>query len=402
MSESPSAAKSNDRKPEEVEAEVVTDAYAGPHGARKDKPASAAAEAFLARLFKPGDLPFGLSPGLVGIGVIALLLVVGVVIAQNGGGKKAESGRTEAAAGSAKIDNGAATGIGAPAQTFPAPANDVGDAIDLSTGRPVNSSAVHAAPSFPSSATIDQSNPGFAVAQAPIGTGALESGQITDVASLRDAVAAETQSLARALAAERAQGDEQQRIIQDLRERLDKLEGQEGTSSAGRQAAASLALLSLQRVAGSGAPYQTELDILARLLTPGTPAIDRLRPHARDGAPTLTTLKLRFDETARAALTAEAAARSGSAAGGFFARLNSLVSVRPARPVSGVDARAVISRAEDQLDKNALDKAVRELETLKGPASESFGPWLTDARGRLAVDGAIEEINGVLLKDYTN
>ncbi|MBY0422604.1 MAG: hypothetical protein K2Q06_09890, partial [Parvularculaceae bacterium] len=223
-----------------------------------------------------------------------------------------------------------------------------------------------------------------------------------DIGAVKEAFAAETQSLSQALTAARAQNAEQQRQIQELAARIEKIEGQEGTTSAGRQAAASLALLSLQRVVASGGPYQTELDILARLLPPGAPAIDRLRPKARDGAATLAALKLRFDETARTAMVAEASSKSNNAAGGVMARLESLVSVRPARPVSGSDPKAVISRAEDQLDKNALEKAVRELETLKGPASEAFATWLSDARGRLAVDQAIEEINGVLLKDYTN
>lgn len=401
MSDTSATSKPEDKKPEEVEAEVVTGAYSSPHGARGEKPADPAS--LLAGLFKPGNLPFGLSPGLALIGVVAALLIVGVVIAQNSGRPKTPAEtetRRPSQAAERKIDNASVNPVAPPPAALPGPANDVGDAIDLSTGRPLDPSALHSLPSAPAPA-----GPVAApFASAPtFGAGALTGDQaIADVASLRDAVAAETQSLARALAAERAQSAEQQQLIQDLRERLEKLEGQEGTTSAGRQAAASLALLSLQRVAGSGAPFQTELDILARLLTPGTPAIDRLRPRARDGAPTLAALKLRFDATARAALTAEAAARSNSAAGGFMARLNSLVSVRPATPVSGAGAKAVIARAEDQLEKNALDKAVRELETLKGPATEAFGPWLTDARGRLAVDGAIEEINGLLLKDYTN
>lgn len=391
------------KKPEEVEAEVVTDRYASPGGPRPiEKPDPFAV---VRNLFKPGSLPYGLSPGLVGVAAAVLLaLIVGVMFAQSSssdGGRVADKDATTTANPSVSPAGTSGPAFNAPPAS--APQNDVGDAIDLSSGQPLGAQpSLHAAPQFgapPAQPAIDA--PAAAPSLSP-STGFDPSKVGNDIGAVKEAFAAETQSLSQALAAARAQNAEQQRQIQELASRLEKIEGQEGTTSAGRQAAASLALLSLQRVVASGGPYQTELDILARLLPPGAPAVDRLRPKARDGAATLAALKLRFDETARTAMVAEASSRSNSTAGGVMARLESLVSVRPARPVSGSDAKAVISRAEDQLDKNALDKAVRELETLKGPASEAFAAWLADARGRLSVDQAIEEINGVLLKDYTN
>ncbi len=393
-------------KPEEVEAEVVTDSYAGPAGAKTSD--SGAKPGFAAHLLKGVNLPFGLSPGMAlgGVFVILALIVFGVWSAQNSGsGDRAETRPGARVASTQSPATGAAPGQDL---SLPPPSRDLGDAIDLSSGQPYSppETSVHTAPASDVAPSIIDSvtgaGQGANLGAAP-GTEGFAGSKIANVPDeLKEAFNQETQSLARALAAERAQSQEQQAQIADLRARLEQLEANEGTTSAGRQAAASLALLSLQRVVASGAPYQTELDILARLLTPGTPAIDRLRPRARDGAPTLTALKLRFEETARAAFVAEAAAKSNTTTGGVMSRLESLISARPASPRAGGDPKAVVSRAEDQLDRNDLDKAVKELETLKGPASETFGPWLADARARLTVDSAIEEVNGLLLKDYTN
>lgn len=395
---------SNAKKPEEVEAEIVTDTYSGPAGT---KPTDAGTRApfgadFLNGLFKGLRLPFGVTPGVAlgGVFVVLALIIFGVWSAQNSGSKDAGDAATTGGR------DGARTAASAPAQdlSLPPPSRDVGDAIDLSSGQPYSppEQPLHTAPSSDVAPSIIDSVTSGAAGTAPGSYGYSGEKIANAPEAVKEAFGQETQSLARALAAERAQSQEQQAQIADLRARLEQLEAKEGTTSAGRQAAASLALLSLQRVAASGGPYQTELDILARLLTPGTPAIDRLRPRARDGAPMLATLKLRFEETARAAFVAEAAAKANSTTSGVMSRLESLISARPASPRAGADPKAVVSRAEDQLDRNDLDKAVRELEALKGPASETFGPWLADARARLAVDAAIEEVNGLLLKDYTN
>jgi hypothetical protein len=402
VKERPMPDPSNAQKPEEVEAEVVTDSYAGPAGS---KPSDAGAKPPFGMEFLKGvNLPFGLTPGVAlgGVFVVLALIVFGLWSAQNSG--------TRDSAESPRAPNGARVAAApgpAPRQdlSLPPPSRDVGDAIDLSSGQPYSppEPSVHAAPaSDVAPSIIDSVTGGASGSVAPGSTDFPGSRIANNQDANKAAFDQETQSLARALAAERAQSQEQQAQIADLRARLEMLEAKEGTTSAGRQAAASLALLSLQRVVAAGSPYQTELDILARLLTPGTPAIDRLRPRARDGAPTLTALKLRFEETARAAFVAEAASKSNTTTGGVMSRLESLISARPASPRAGGDPKAVVSRAEDQLDRNDLDKAVKELETLKGPASETFGPWLADARARLTVEAAIEEVNGILLKDYTN
>ena len=56
------------------------------------------------------------------------------------------------------------------------------------------------------------------------------------------------------------------------------------------------------------------------------------------------------------------------------------------------DAGARVARAEVRLSQGDLAAAVTELEGLKGPAAATAGPWLADARARLAVDQVLSAL----------
>ncbi|MEQ8176736.1 MAG: hypothetical protein RIC52_07450 [Amphiplicatus sp.] len=187
--------------------------------------------------------------------------------------------------------------------------------------------------------------------------------------------------------------------IASLSARLDKIQPDVAATPRGREAAASLALVALQRVIDSGAPYQAELDVLSGL-APGRPALEALRARAETGAPTLLALKADFPAAARAARAAANRAKSKGPVADFFARLETLISIRPAAPIAGGSATAIISRAEDRLDKDMLAAAVTELEALPAPSSDAFSQWLADARARLAADQAIADMNAALLADF--
>lgn len=191
--------------------------------------------------------------------------------------------------------------------------------------------------------------------------------------------------------------------LASLGERLDKI--QSGSDAPrGREAAASLALVALSRAVASGAPYASELDALARVaprLGQGGAALDALRARADAGAPTLAALKAAFPAAARAARAADRQTRARGPIAMFFARLENLVSVRPAEPMAGGGATAIVSRAEDRLDREMLDAAVAEVETLSDPAAAAFAGWLADARARLSAERALAELNRSLLADLT-
>ncbi|MEQ8934700.1 MAG: hypothetical protein RIE56_02780, partial [Amphiplicatus sp.] len=211
-----------------------------------------------------------------------------------------------------------------------------------------------------------------------------------------DEIAAVRDSLQQALVERDREADA---AIASLSARLDKIQTDAAATPRGREAAASLALVALQRVIDSGAPYQAELNVLSGLVS-DRPALEALRVRAETGAPTLLALKADFPAAARAARAAASRAVSKGPFADFLARLETLISIRPAAPIAGDGAAAIVSRAEDRLDKDMLAAAVTELEALPPPASDAFSQWLADARARLAADQAVMDLNAALLSEF--
>jgi|GEM_PF-2905823 len=209
-----------------------------------------------------------------------------------------------------------------------------------------------------------------------------QSGRITEL----------RQSLEQALAErdERANTE-----IAELRSRVDKIQSGSAQIPAGRQAAASLALLSLQRAVDEGTPYTEELNVLERL-TPDAAMLNGLRTSSSTGAPTLASLKAQFKPAIRQAL----AASDENRASGLLGRIQNLISVRPAAPQAGDRPEQIISRAEHHLEKDDLGNTVRELNALTGNSAEAFSDWRTNAQKRLDASNAIEELNSALLSEY--
>jgi uroporphyrinogen-III synthase len=71
--------------------------------------------------------------------------------------------------------------------------------------------------------------------------------------------------------------------------------------------------------------------------------------------------------------------------------------VRPLGPVEGAAAEAVVARAEAHLEKGDLASALGELDALSGPAAEAAAPWRAKAEARLAAQGALQRLGGLLL-----
>ena len=239
-----------------------------------------------------------------------------------------------------------------------------------------------------------------------------------DLDAFKDAIRVETTALNEALEEERRLSREQQAEIQSLREefaetlqrrdaeafaalsdlraRLDKLQSDDG-APAGRDVAASLALSSLQRTADQGAPFVQELDVLERL-APNSSAVSRLHRYSEDGAPTLTSLKSEFAPAAVRALAVAGRDHADGWAAQIGARLQSLVSVRPATPKSGETPRAIISRAEYALENDDVATAVTELAALTGGAHDAMSDWIEKAEARANVDAALDDLNLALLQ----
>ncbi|MEM9706295.1 MAG: mitofilin family membrane protein [Pseudomonadota bacterium] len=182
--------------------------------------------------------------------------------------------------------------------------------------------------------------------------------------------------------------------INELKGQLAKIENS-ANSPVAKGAAASLALLAVQRAVDAGAPFTEQLAVLSNLAPEGAD-LGALTATAKTGVPTLASLKTKFVETVRQALAAAPDDDDGS----FAARLRNLVSVRPATPQPGDEPAAVVSRAEAALQSDDLATATKELSSLDGAAAEMFSGWLGDAQKRLNAATAIDTLNAALLAAY--
>ncbi|MCB9955239.1 MAG: hypothetical protein H6848_04990 [Caulobacterales bacterium] len=196
-----------------------------------------------------------------------------------------------------------------------------------------------------------------------------------------------------------ARSDRESEDLESLKAEMAKIRSDREQASAAKAAAASMALLALQQKLTSGAPYKDELERL-KGFAPRAGGLEALTAHAETGVPTLGSLKTRFGPLIRETLAADRAARAKGPIAAFFARLEGLVSVRPAHPQEGASTGAVISRAEARLAADDLAGTVSELQGLEGAALETIGPWLDDAKARAGADAALAALSGSLAGQY--
>jgi hypothetical protein len=194
----------------------------------------------------------------------------------------------------------------------------------------------------------------------------------------------------------RAMQGELSRLV-ELPKRVQELAGTiEAASGQTRSTAFVLASGQLEAALDSGQPYASELGAVRRLAAedPELPALlARLDEHANEGIPGMAELRLRFEDMALAAAQAAQSTVEGDWMDRAWARLRSLVTVRPVGgDVTGDSPEAHLARAEARLGEGDLAGAVTELEALEGPAAEAAAPWLAGARARLAADQAIEAL----------
>ena len=372
----------------------------------------------------------------------------------------ANDAATDAAASSPANDDGSAiiaTDAAGPAAGAEAPVSvaalpvttdgPVGDApvaggpVDANVGDQNNAAPVNAAPVTEAVAAVDSAvaaTDGVALDEPDLNTDPSSdeqaektAGQLSDqqtvspsastndgeIETIREALLAETTSLTQALEEERqrsaVQADEIASLrdeianalklrdenasaeISDLRDRLDKIQAA-GDLPGASEVAAAIALSSLQRAADQGGPFEAELAILSKF-APNTEAVTRLEPIAREGAATRVSLKSDFEDYAISALAAAGRADADGVIDRFRARLSSLISVRPASPQQGESPRAIISRAENALERDRIGEAVMELSSLTDEPRAKIDPWLERAKSRAAIEASISELSASLL-----
>ncbi len=178
--------------------------------------------------------------------------------------------------------------------------------------------------------------------------------------------------------------------VQDLGATIEAASGQT------QRTAFILASGQLEAALDSGQPYVSELGAVRRLAAGDAelPALlAELEEHADEGIASKAELRVRFDDTALAVAQAAQSDVGGDWMDRAWARLRSLVTVRPVGgDVAGDSPEAHLARAEARLNEGDLASAVAELEVLEGAAAEAAAPWLAGARARVAADRAIERL----------
>ncbi len=220
------------------------------------------------------------------------------------------------------------------------------------------------------------------------GTAAGETAALAaDVAGLQAALQLEVAGLAGNLNAERRRAGEQSAEIARLNAELQQLKA--GSAPDSRRAQAALALAALAQQARSGAAYRSEYNVYRRM-APEALDLGPLAARADAGLPILADLRRTFAGLRNEAL---ATARRDAAKGPLAAvgaNVAALVNLRPARPIKGAGAAAVLSRAEARLEADDLAGAVAEISALQGAQALPLAPWLAEARARLDAEAALQ------------
>lgn len=166
----------------------------------------------------------------------------------------------------------------------------------------------------------------------------------------------------------------------------DALASAEASVSASRtQGAAStslarraLAFSALAEAAATDQPFAMEYAMLSQIW-PDAPGLRALTPAARSGALTVTRLADRFPGEA---------VRQAAGETELF-----LGVIRLSRPG---DADGAAARIEALLAEGDLAGAVDAVQSLEGAAAEAVSGWLTDARARLVLKEALDEMRSAL------
>lgn len=210
------------------------------------------------------------------------------------------------------------------------------------------------------------------------------------------ALEAEMASLRQALGAEDAsRGAEADATIAALRAELDAAQ----RALEARPEAANAATAAISKLASAveaGEPFAAELDAVAAFA--GDDAVLELfRVRAAQGVPTRQELKDDFREPARKAMAAVAQEQAEGPLGNLVARVKSVISIRPANALPGDSPRAVMSRIEDAVRRDAFTLAISQISALPQAAQVELQEWVMSARAHEDVRRALTELNSVVI-----
>jgi hypothetical protein len=162
---------------------------------------------------------------------------------------------------------------------------------------------------------------------------------------------------------------------------------------------AALLLSQMREAVEQARPFPTEFNAFIRLARDSdlTAAAEPLAEAARNGVASQAVLAKRLSELAgRLTETNEAGGETDWKAQ-TLARLRSLVTIRRIDGAAQTEPEMSVRAAQAALARGDLAGAVAALDPLAGANAEAARPWLQMARERLAVEGALDHLQQLLI-----
>ncbi len=156
-------------------------------------------------------------------------------------------------------------------------------------------------------------------------------------------------------------------------------------------AALAVAAQSLSERFDAGSPYEGEL-AAAQALGAQPETLAALKPFAKSGALTISTLGADFAKLAPLVLAAAAPAGDGGAMDRISAALSSLVKVRPVGVLAGEGIDALVSQAGAALGAHDVNAALALVARLPDAARAPLQGWVANAQARQSAAAAAEAL----------
>ena len=187
-------------------------------------------------------------------------------------------------------------------------------------------------------------------------------------------------------------------IVAVLDSRVGAIEQKPAPDSGTTRGNALLLAVGQLREAGRGtAPFMVALQAVEALAETEEALVEplsALRPFAQSGVPDLIALRLHFNRIAGRIAHESFVPKGDGWIDRTLGKVSRLFTFRRtgAAAASSDDENGRVAHAELRLAAGDLGTAVTILEGLKEPGSAYAGPWLTEARGRLAVEASIKAL----------
>ena len=187
--------------------------------------------------------------------------------------------------------------------------------------------------------------------------------------------------------------------------RLSEIEAGLGALERATSGPAKLYLIALRlRIAAeSSEPFADEVEAAAMVGVEGAriaAALQVLDRHATDGVATRAQLWDRFQRRLAPRLRGDDLGAGESLFVQFRAWFNALFSDGDDDTMASANAAAIVTLAEENLSRGRLRSASEQLARLEGAFAAAAAPWLTQARARVAVDGATASLLSEAFKRF--